>query len=333
MTSAGVIAASVAFIARRLAQALLVMLAILVIAFAVRSALGDPLREIVGEAVPEAEREALRHELGLDAPWPVQLGRYLAGAAHGDLGTSLIYKRPTLETVLAKFPASLELVLAASLIVLLLSLPAGIYCAVWPRALGARLILGLSVLGLSVPVFLTGIFLITIFSVWLGMLPAFGRGATLRIGLWETGLLTLDGLKHLILPALTLSSIMLPLFIRLVRGAMLDELGHDYVRTARAKGARPLRVWLVHALRNALIPLVAVGGLQVGTLIAYTLLTETVFQWPGMGFLFLEAVTRSDIPLITTYLVAVGFLFVVVNTLVDIASLMLDPRISLEGAR
>jgi peptide/nickel transport system permease protein len=333
MTSAGVIAANVAFIARRLAQALLVMLAILVIAFAVRSALGDPLREIVGEAVPEAEREALRHELGLDAPWPVQLGRYLASAAHGDLGTSLIYKRPTLETVLAKFPASLELVLAASLIVLLLSLPAGIYCAVWPRALGARLILGLSVLGLSVPVFLTGIFLITIFSVWLGILPAFGRGATLRIGLWETGLLTLDGLKHLILPALTLSSIMLPLFIRLVRGAMLDELGHDYVRTARAKGARPLRVWLVHALRNALIPLVAVGGLQVGTLIAYTLLTETVFQWPGMGFLFLEAVTRSDIPLITTYLVAVGFLFVVVNTLVDIASLMLDPRISLEGAR
>jgi peptide/nickel transport system permease protein len=333
MTSAGAIATSVAFIARRLAQALLVMLAILVIAFAVRSALGDPLREIVGEAVPEAEREALRHQLGLDAPWPVQLGRYLAGAARGDLGTSLIYKRPTLQIVLAKFPASFELVFAASLVVLLLSLPAGIYCAVRPRALGARLILGLSVLGISVPVFLTGIFLITIFSVWLGILPAFGRGATVRIGFWETGLLTLDGLKHLILPAFTLSSIMLPLFIRLVRGAMLDELGHDYVRTARAKGARPLRVWLVHALRNALIPLVAVGGLQVGTLIAYTLLTETVFQWPGMGFLFLEAVTRSDIPLITTYLVAVGFLFVVVNTLVDIASLMLDPRISLEGAR
>jgi peptide/nickel transport system permease protein len=326
-------AASTAFIARRLAEALVVMLAILVIAFAVRSALGDPLREIAGEAVPEAEREALRHQLGLDAPWPVQLGRYLAAAAHGNLGTSLIYKRPTLDVVLAKFPASFELVLGAGLIVLLLSLPAGIYCAVRPRALGARLILSFSVLGISVPVFLTGIFLITIFSVWLGILPAFGRGATVRIGFWETGLLTLDGLKHLILPALTLSSIMLPLFIRLVRGAMLDELGHDYVRTARAKGARPLRVWLVHALRNALIPLVAVGGLQVGTLIAYTLLTETVFQWPGMGFLFLEAVTRSDIPLITTYLVAVGFLFVVVNTLVDIASLALDPRVSLEGSR
>jgi peptide/nickel transport system permease protein len=216
--------------------------------------------------------------------------------------------------------------------VLLFSVPAGVYCAVRPRTRGAQLILGLSVLGISIPVFLTGIFLITLFSVWLGWLPAFGRGDTVRLGFWDTGLLTWDGLKHLILPALTLSSIMLPLFIRLVRGAMLDELGHDYVRTARAKGASPLRVWLAHALRNALLPLVAIGGLQVGTLIAYTLLTETVFQWPGMGFLFLEAVTRADIPLITTYLVFVGLLFVVTNTIVDIVSLMLDPRIGLEGA-
>jgi peptide/nickel transport system permease protein len=327
------VSSGLAFVARRLAQALLVMLAILVIAFAVRTALGDPLREIMGQAVPEAERVELRHELGLDAPWPVQFARYLGGAAMGDLGTSIIYKKPTVAVVLAKFPASFELVFAASLIVLLLSVPGGVYCAVRPRSLGAKLILGVSVLGISVPVFLTGIFLITVFSVWLGWLPAFGRGAIIDLGVWQTGLLTLDGLEHLLLPALTLSSIMLPLFIRLVRGAMLDELGHDYVRTARAKGASPLRVWIVHALRNALLPLVAVGGLQIGTLIAYTLLTETVFQWPGMGFLFLEAVTRADIPLITTYLVLVGLLFVIVNTLVDLVSLMLDPRISLEGTR
>jgi peptide/nickel transport system permease protein len=327
------VSSGLAFLARRLAQALLVMLAILVIAFAVRAALGDPLREIMGQAVPEAERVELRHELGLDAPWPVQFARYLGGAAMGDLGTSIIYKKPTVAVVLAKFPASFELVFAASLIALLLSLPGGVYCAVRPRSLGAKLILGVSVLGISVPVFLTGIFLITVFSVWLGWLPAFGRGAIVDLGVWQTGLLTLDGLEHLLLPALTLSSIMLPLFIRLVRGAMLDELGHDYVRTARAKGASPLRVWIVHALRNALLPLVAVGGLQIGTLIAYTLLTETVFQWPGMGFLFLEAVTRADIPLITTYLVLVGLLFVIVNTLVDLVSLMLDPRISLEGTR
>ncbi len=327
------LAGGAAFLARRLSQALLVMLAILVIAFAVRQSLGDPLREITGMAVPESERAELRRELGLDDPWPAQFARYLGRAATGDLGTSIIYKKPTVEVVLAKFPASFELVLGASLIVLLLSLPGGIYCAVRPRSRGAKLILGLSVLGISVPVFLTGIFLITIFSVWLGWLPAFGRGKIVDLGPWQTGLLTLDGLKHLLLPALTLSSIMLPLFIRLVRSAMLDELGHDYVRTARAKGASPLRVWIVHALRNALLPLVAVGGLQVGTLIAYTLLTETVFQWPGMGFLFLEAVTRADIPLITTYLVLVGLLFVVVNTLVDLLSLMLDPRVSLEGAR
>ena len=324
---------SAAFIARRLAQAALVMLAILVIAFAVRQSLGDPLREIMGQSVPESERAALRHELGLDAPWPVQFARYLGRAATGDLGTSIIYKKPTVEVVLGKFPASFELVLGASLIVLLLSLPGGVYCAVRPQSLGARLVLGLSVLGISVPVFLTGIILITVFSVWLGWLPAFGRGQTVDLGFWQTGLLTRDGLEHLLLPAVTLSSIMLPLFIRLVRGAMLDELGHDYVRTARAKGASPLRVWIVHALRNALLPLVAVGGLRAGTLIAYTLLTETVFQWPGMGFLFLEAVTRADIPVITTYLVLVGLLFVIVNTLVDVVSLALDPRVSLEGAR
>jgi peptide/nickel transport system permease protein len=312
-------------------QALLVMLAIATVAFAVQQSLGDPLRELVGERVPEAERARLKEQLGLDAPWPVQLARYVGRAATRDLGQSYIYKRPTLQVVLAKFPASFELVLAASAIVFLISLPAGIYCAVRPNAVLARFILGASVLGISVPVFLTGILLVAVFSVWLGWLPAFGRGDTVSIAGWETGLLTADGWKHLILPALTLSSIMLPLFIRLVRGAMRDQLGTDYVRTAQAKGAAPLRVWLNHALRNALLPIVALGGLQLGNLLAYTLLTETVFQWPGMGFLFLEAVTRADIPLITTYLVAVGFLFVVTNTIVDLVSLWLDPRVSLEG--
>ena len=326
------LAAVLGFVAWRVAQAMLVMLAILVIAFAVRSSLGDPLREIMGEAVPQSERAALEAELGLDAPWPVQLARYAGAAATGDFGSSYIYKRSTLEVILSKFPASFELVLAASVLALLLCVPAGIYCAVRPNALGAKLVLGLSTLGISIPVFLTGIFLITIFSVWLGVLPAFGRGETIQIGPWSTGFLSTDGLEHLVLPAVTLSSIMLPVFIRLVRGAMLDELGRDYVRTARAKGAGHLRVWLNHALRNALLPLVAVGGLQVGTLLAFTLLTETVFQWPGMGFLFLEAVTRADIPLITTYLIVVGLLFVVTNTIVDLLSLYLDPRISLERA-
>lgn len=327
------LAGGLSFFARRLAQALLVMLVVLVVAFAVRSSLGDPLREIMGEAVPQAEREALRHELGLDAPAPVQFLRYVGRAAQGDLGSSYIYKRSTIAVIFAKFPASFELVLAASLIVILISLPAGIYCAVRPRSFGAKAILSFSVLGISVPVFLTGIFLITIFSVQLGLLPAFGRGQTVRIWFWETGFLTRDGLAHLLLPAITLASIMLPLFIRLVRGAMLDQLGQDYVRTARAKGASPLRVWLAHALRNAWLPILALGGLQIGNMLAFTLLTETVFQWPGMGFLFLEAVTRADVPLITTYLVVVAALFVITNTIVDVVSLALDPRVSLEGAQ
>jgi peptide/nickel transport system permease protein len=327
MTSIKAFAVGLGFLGRHLAQALLVMLAILVIAFAVRASLGDPLREIVGEAVPETQREQLRHELGLDAPWPVQLARYVGGALHGDLGISTIYKRPTLQVVLAKFPASFELVLGASLIVLLLSLPAGIYCAVRPRAFGARLILGLSVLGISIPVFLTGIFLITIFAVWLGWLPAFGRGETIRVGFWETGLLTLSGLRHLILPAITLSSIMLPLFIRLVRGAMLDELGHDYVRTARAKGARPLSVWLNHALRNALLPLVTMVGVQVGSLLGGSVLVESVFTWPGLGRLAFETVQQRDYNVLLGILFMSSLLVIAVNLIVDLLYAVLDPRI------
>ncbi len=319
------------FFVHRLVQALLVMLAVLVIAFAIRGSLGDPVHELSGMQTSAAERAALRHRLGLDQPWPVQLGRYLEGAAHGDLGTSYIYKRPTVDVIADKFPASFELVLAASLIVVLVSLPAGIYCAVRPRTILAKAVLAISVLGVSVPVFLTGILLITLFSVELGWLPAFGRGETVAIGFWETSFLTLSGLEHLLLPALTLSSILLPLFIRLVRSAMLDELGRDYVRTARAKGVSRPRIWLVHALRNASLPLVAQGALQFGNLLAFTLLTETVFQWPGMGFLLVQSVTRTDIPMITTYLVAVGLFFVIANTIADLLSLALDPRVSLEG--
>lgn len=303
------------------------MLVIAVIAFLVKHALGDPVREMVGESVPSAERLRLTRELGLDRPWPVQLTDFLRRLIHADFGASYIYKQSALAVILAKFPATFELVLAASTVVLVVSLPAGIYCAIRPKNWLARTIMALSVVGISVPVFLTGICASAVFSVWLQWLPAFGRGQTVRLGPWETGLLTVDGLTHLVLPALTLASIMLALFIRLVRGAMLDEMSKDYVRTARAKGASPLRVWLLHALRNAMLPIVTIGGLQVGTMLAFTILTETVFQWPGMGFLFLEAVTRSDVPLIVAYLMCAGFLFVLINSLVDLIALVLDPRL------
>ena len=305
------------------------MFAISIVAFAIKDSLGDPVRELVGENVSQAERTELREQLGLDDPIAVQYGRFALNMLQGDLGTSYIFRKPALSVILSKFSATFELVLAAALIVALVSIPAGIYCAIRPRSWLARLIMGVSVLGISVPIFLTGIFLITIFSVELGWLPSFGRGDTVTIGGWETGLLTADGLSHLVLPAITLSSIMLPLFIRLVRGQMIDVLGEDFVRTAWAKGLSPWRVWIVHALRNAAIPLITLGGLQIGTLLAYTILTETVFQWPGMGFMFLDAVNRADVPLIIAYVVVVGVIFVTVNTLVDILYVLVDPRVSL----
>lgn len=309
------------------------MVAISLVAFAVKDALGDPLRELLGEAVAEADRAALREKFGLNDPFLVQYFRFAVNALSGDLGTSYFFKRPALEVILAKFPATFELVLAAAVIVIAISLPAGIYCAVRPWRFGARFVMAASVVALSVPVFLTGILAITVFAVWLGRLPSYGRGETISLGGWETGFLTADGLAHLLLPAATLSTIMLALFIRLVRGEMRDVLSHDYIRTARAKGAPPMRVWLSHALRNAALPIVTLGGLQAGTLLAYTILTETVFQWPGMGFLFLEAVNRADTPLIIAYVMVVGLIFVTVNTLVDIAYVLLDPRVTLGGEK
>lgn len=320
-----------AFVIRRLVQAVVVMIVISLVGFAAKASLGDPLRELLGEAVAESERAALRRDLGLDDPFLVQYSRFLLNALAGDLGTSYFFKRPAIDVILDKFPATFELVLATTLLVVSVAFPLGIFCAIRPEAALARLVMAASVLGLSVPVFLTGILAISLFSVHLGWLPAFGRGETVALGPWDTGFLTLDGIAHLLLPSLTLSSIMLPLFIRLVRGEMRDVLGHDFIRTARAKGAPPLRVLLSHGLRNAAVPIVTVGGLQVGTLLAYTILTETVFQWPGMGFLFLEAVNRADTALIIAYLMVVGAIFVTVNTLVDVAYVLLDPRVRLEA--
>ncbi len=315
----------------RLVQAILVMFVIALIGFAIQEALGDPLRSLVGQSVSEAEREALREQLGLNAPWYIQFGQFLQRVLQGDLGTSYFFKKPALEVILSKFPATIELVIAASVIILTVSLPAGIYCALKPQSLLSRFILGASIVGISIPVFLTGIFLITVFSVELGWLPSFGRGETVNIFGWESGFFTLDGLRHLLLPALTLSSIMLPLFIRLIRTQMIEAMQSEYVKYAYAKGLRPMRIWLVHAFKNAALPVITVGGLQIGTMIAYTILTELVFQWPGMGFLFLEAVNRADTPLIIAYIIVVGLIFVVTNTLVDLIYVLADPRVKAFG--
>jgi peptide/nickel transport system permease protein len=319
----------IAFLIRRLAQALVVMFIISLISFSIQDQLGDPLREMLGVSVSQVERNKLREEMGLNDPFMVQYWRFLKKAVHGDLGDSYFFKRPALEVIMHKFPATFELVLGTTLIILTLSIPVGVYCAINPRSWFTKLMMGFSIVGISIPVFLTAIMLIYLFSIYLGWLPSFGRGQTVMLGEWETGLLTGDGLVHLILPSIALSSIMLPLFIRLIRSEMMECMEQDYIRFARAKGLSNRRIWFLHALKNTLLPVITVGGVQIGTMIAFTILTERVFQWPGMGFLFLEAVNRTDTPLIIAYMIVVGLIFVVTNTLVDLIYGLVNPTVKL----
>ena len=310
------------------------MLIISALAFSIRDELGDPLQELVGLSVSEKVREELREEMGLNDPFLTQYGRFLKKAVTGDFGDSYFFKKPALTVIVEKFPATFELVLAAALLVILLSVPAGVYCAIYPRSVMSQLIMTVSIIGISIPVFLTAIFCIYLFSVELGWLPSFGRGETTTLfGWWQSNFFSLDGLAHLLLPAFALSSIMLPLFIRLIRAEMMEILATDYVRFAWAKGLTPRRVYFLHAFKNTLLPVITVGGVQIGTLLAYTVLTESVFQWPGMGFLFLEAVNRTDTPLIVAYLIVVGFIFIIVNTAVDIIYTVVNPVVRIGGAR
>ncbi|MCP4112971.1 MAG: ABC transporter permease [Desulfobacteraceae bacterium] len=320
-----------AFIIRRVTQSIFVMLVISFIGFSIRQQIGDPVRDIVGVSVSAEEREALRDRLGLNDPFMAQYVRFLKNALHGDLGHSFFFKRPALDVIVAKAPATLELVFVSSLIVIFVSIPAGIYAAIYPRRWLSRVAMGSSIIGVSIPVFLTAILLIYLFSVELQWLPSYGRGNTVNIWGWQSGFFTLDGLKHLILPSIALSSIMLPLFIRLIRAEMMEVLETEYIKFAWAKGLRRWRIWFVHAFKNTLLPVITVGGVQLGIMIAYTILTETVFQWQGMGFMFLEAVERSDTALLVAYLVSVGALFVVVNTVVDIIYGLVNPMVRIAG--
>lgn len=323
----------IAFLIKRTLQAMVVMFVISLISFSIQDNLGDPLRELVGVSVSEAEREKLRDDLGLNDPFLVQYGRFAANALQGDLGTSYFFKEPALEVILKKLPATLELVFGATLIIVVLSVPLGVYSAIKPGSLLSRAVMGLSIVGISIPVFLTAIGLIYLFSIELGWMPSYGRGETSMLLGWESGLFTRDGLLHLVLPSFTLASIMLPLFIRLIRAEMMEVLQSEYVKFAWAKGISPWRIYFVHALKNTMLPVITVGGVQIGTMVAYTILTETVFQWPGMGFLFLEAVNRVDTPLIVAYLIVVGAIFVVTNTLVDLIYGLVNPTVKLAGGK
>lgn len=309
------------------------MFVISVIGFAIRHNVGDPVRQITGISVSVAEREALRDELGLNDPVYIQFGRFLKDAAHGDLGTSFFYKKPATQVILTKAPATIELVLVSALIIIGLSVPLGIFAAIRPKHLFSRVVMGASIVGVSIPVFLTAIMGIYLFSIQLGWLPSFGRGATVNLWGWRTGFLTLDGWLHLILPSLALSSIMLPLFIRLIRSEMMEVLETEYIKYSWAKGLNKYRIWFVHAFKNTLLPVITVGGVQLGITIAFTILTETVFQWQGLGFLFMEAVERSDTSLLVAYLMFVGLVMVVVNTVVDIIYGIVNPTVRITGAK
>lgn len=308
------------------------MFIISVFCFLVQDNLGDPTRELAAQSMSDAERENLRTSLGLNDPLFTQYLRFAGKALQGDLGNSYFFKEPALTVILRKLPATLELAFAASFLIVVLSIPLGVFTAIRPRHWFSRLVMAVSVIGISIPVFLTALGLIFIFSVTLGWMPSFGRGEIVHVwGYWSSNFLSWDGFAHIIMPAIALSSIMLPLFIRLVRAEMLEVLSSEYVKFARAKGLGSVSVYLKHALKNTMLPVITVGGVQIGIMVAYTILTESVFQWPGMGFMFLEAVNRSDIPLITAYIIFVGFVFVVVNTLVDMLYGFINPMVDLIG--
>jgi peptide/nickel transport system permease protein len=322
-----------AFLIRRLVQSVFVMLAVALIAFLMFRFMGDPVTSMVAQDATVAEREAVRERLGLDQPLLVQYGRFVVRAAQGDFGISWRNARPVSTLLAERFPATAELVLVAALLSLGFGIPLGVYTALRPRSFGAQALQTLSLIGISLPTFVTGILLILVFSVWLGWLPSFGRGDVVDLGWWSTGFLTVSGLKALILPSIMLCLFQLTLIMRLVRAEMMEVLRTDYIKFARARGLKDRAINFHHALRNTLIPVITIFGLQLGGLIAFAIITETVFQWPGMGALFIQAVNFGDVPVMAAYLVLVSFIFVVINTTVDLLYNVIDPRLRVDTVR
>ncbi|HMS27458.1 MAG TPA: ABC transporter permease [Burkholderiaceae bacterium] len=317
-----------AFIIRRLFQSLIVMVSVGFISFMLFQYVGDPVHSMLGvEALPEQITQ-LRADLGLDQPFVVQFWHFLGNAIQGEFGISLRQGAKVSRLIGERFPATIELSLAAAVLALIIGVPMGVYAALRRGTFVTQSMMTISLLGVSLPTFLIGILLILVFSVWLGWLPSFGRGETVQIAWWSTGLLTWDGLKHLILPAITLTIFQLTLIMRLVRAEMLEVLRTDYIKFARARGLSNRAIHFGHALKNTLVPVMTITGLQLGALIAFAIITETVFQWPGMGLLFIQAVTFADIPVMAAYLCLTALIFVVINLAVDLLYFVVDPRLS-----
>ncbi|WP_394180055.1 ABC transporter permease [Marinomonas posidonica] len=319
-----------AFLLRRLIQACFVLIVISLISFAIQDKLGDPVRQMVGMTTTTEVREQLRDELGLNDGFITQYTRFAKNALTGDFGTSYYYKEPTIDVILNKLPATFELAFCAILLVICIATPFGIITAIHPKHLVSRLIMLVSSIGLSIPIFIIAIFMVYVFSIQWNLAPSFGRGeTTLLFGVWKSGLFTKDGLSHLLLPSLSLAIALIPIFVRLIRSEMSEVLQSEYIRFAWSKGLSAPRIYFFHALKNTMLPIITIGGIQAGTLVAYTILTETIFQWPGMGFLFMDAVSRVDTPLISAYLMVVGGMFVVMNTFVDLIYGLVNPTVRL----
>jgi len=316
-----------AFTLRRALQALGVMFAVGIIAFSMFRFAGDPVNQIVSIDTPPAERAEVRKSLGLDDPVIVQFARYFGNAVQFKFGVSYQFRQPVSNLLMDRMPATLELAICATFIAITFGILMGVYTALKRDTWLARLLLTVSLIGISLPTFLIGILLIYLFAVTLGWLPSFGRGEVVRIGWWTTGLLTVSGLKAIIMPAITLGLFQMTLIMRLVRAEMLEVLRTDYIRFARARGLTTRAVHFGHALKNTLIPVITVVGLQFGTVIAFSIITETVFQWPGMGLMFVQAVQNVDIPIMAAYLLTVSLIFVTINLIVDILYTVVDPRL------
>jgi peptide/nickel transport system permease protein len=316
-----------AFIIRRLLQAVGVMLTVALLAFILFQYVGDPVMIMLGQEGTPAEREQLRQDLGLNDPIVVQFYHFLANAVQGDFGLSLRQGQKVSVLLRDRLPATLELSIAAALIALVVGVPLGVYTALKRNGKLSQAFLAFSLLGVSLPTFLIGILLILVFSVQLGWLPSYGRGDTVKLGWWSTGLLTVSGWKHLILPAVTLSLFQVALVLRLVRSEMLEVLRADYIKFARARGLTKRAIHFGHALKNTLVPVITIMGLQLGGIIAFAIVTETVFQWPGMGLLFIQAVQFADIPVMAAYLCLISFIFVLINLIVDLLYFAVDPRL------
>ena len=319
------------FILKRLLQSVVVMLTVALIAFSLFRYVGDPINNMVGQDTTLEERAELRERLGLNDPFFLQFYRFAADASVGEFGFSYQHRRPVKELIAERLPATLELALVSAILALVIGIPMGVYTALRRNGFLSRTFMTISLIGVSLPTFLIGILLILLFGVILRWLPTFGRGDIIEIGWWSTGFLTASGLKSLIMPSITLALFQMTLIMRLVRAEMLEVLRADFVKFARARGLPTRSVHFRHALKNTLVPVITITGLQLGSIIAFAIITESVFQWPGMGFLFIQAVQFVDIPIMSAYLVFIAFVFVMINFIVDILYYFIDPRIRVKG--